>query len=64
MKFLRLTKTMPRNEVLSAVEADDYIRENVVTEYVRVAITELDAVEREIGVPSKALPLLRSLIGA
>lgn len=62
MKFLRITKRNTGDEVLNAVEHDDYIREEVVTEAVQIAIIELEAVEREIGVPSKALPLLRSLL--
>lgn len=34
-----------------------------VGEAVRIAIEELVAVEREIGIPSKALPLLRAAQG-
>ena len=31
------------------------------SETLRIAIAELEAVEREIGIPSKALPLLRAM---
>jgi hypothetical protein len=34
-----------------------------VTETFRIAAEELAAVEREIGIPSKALPMLRTALG-
>lgn len=36
-------------------------KEHLASETLRIAITELEAVEREIGIPSKALPLLRAM---
>lgn len=43
--------------VYLAAEVDSF------KEGVAIAIAELEAVEQEIGVPSKALPLLRSALG-
>lgn len=49
----------PHDQVAVYLASDvDALKEGI-----RIAITELDAVEKEIGVPSKALPLLRAAQG-